>query len=97
MSAPKPPRFTCPTIDRLKRRIKQAYVTATTSSSDDPEDLKQALKDIAYELRGEAEVLEDIREANTQLRACYEHWEAVADELQTQVDALQQQIAELKD
>lgn len=88
MPAPKMPRHTCPTIDKLKARIEAAFTMA-----DDPpkhateEELRLLLRDIAHELNGEAGVLEDLRDANLGLRNCAEYWQAEAERLEAAVDA----------
>lgn len=86
MTAPKMPGHTCPMIDRLKARIEEAYKMADDSSQEDDEDeLRLYLRDIAHELRGEADALEDIRDANLSLRNCAEYWQAEAERLEALV------------
>lgn len=80
MSAPKMPGHTCPMIDKLKRRIVDAYKMADDPPKHASEDeLRLLLRDIAHELRGEEEVLEDLRDANLALRTCAEYWQAEAE------------------
>jgi hypothetical protein len=83
MSAPRMPGHTCPMIDKLKRRIESAYKSAARVSDAAGEDeLRAILSDIAHELDGEADVLEDIRDANLALRNCAEYWQNEAEALQ---------------
>lgn len=83
MSAPRIPGHTCPTIDKLKRRIESAYKSASRVSDSASEDeLRAILSDIAHELNGEADVLEDIRAANLALRNCAEYWQNEAEAMQ---------------
>jgi hypothetical protein len=84
MTAPKLPGYTCPSIDKLKKRIQEAERIARLTSSDEAADLQAALKDIAHELSGEADVLEDLRSDNIQLRACAEYWQAEAERLESE-------------
>lgn len=80
MSAPKMPGHTCPMIDKLKRRIVDAYKMADDPPKHASEDeLRLLLRDIAHELRGEEEVLEDLRDANLALRTCAKYWQAEAE------------------
>ena len=88
MPAPRMPGHTCPMIDKLKRRIEAAYKMASDQPEDSGEDaLRQCLKDIAHELHGEADVLEDLRDANLGLRNCAEYWQEEAERLEAAVDA----------
>lgn len=74
------PGHTCPMIDKLKSRIEYAYKLASDFKGiDDADSLKALLGDIAHELNGEADALEDIREANLALRNCAEYWQAEAE------------------
>jgi len=80
MSAPRMPGHTCPMIDKLKRRIEAAYKSASSVNDAASEDeLRAILGDIAHELNGEADVLEDIRDANLALRNCAEYWQHEAE------------------
>jgi hypothetical protein len=88
MSAPKMPRHTCPTIDKLKARIEAAYKMADEVKPEDNEEvLRILLRDVARELCGEAGVLEDLRDANLGLRNCAEYWMAEAERLEAAIDA----------
>ena len=82
MSAPRIPKHTCPMIDKLKARIQYAHKLASQSDESDVESLKSIISDIAHELDGEADALEDIRDANLQLRNCAEYWQAEAESLE---------------
>ena len=92
LSIPQMPKHTCPIIDKLKRRIEDAYVMA-----DDPpknaceESLYNHLAGIAHELLGEAEVLEDIRRANSDLRECAIFWQERAEEFENKLLYAQEQ------
>ena len=82
MSAPKIPGHTCPKIDKLKGAIDRSYKIADQCDSDDVETLKAALKDIRYELHGESDALEVLRDANLALRTAAEYWEEKFSELE---------------
>lgn len=85
MAAPRMPGHTCPMIDKLKLRIENAYKMAESiDESADQEALRSLLSDIAHELNGEADVLEDIREANLGLRNCAEYWMSEAERLESE-------------
>ena len=91
MKAPKMPRHTCPTIDKLKVCIEDAFRMADdVPPHASEEELRLLLRDIAHELNGEAEVLEDLRSANLGLRDCAEYWQAEAERLESAFDAQRQ-------
>ena len=80
MTAPRMPRHTCPLIDKLKKRIENAFDFAySAETSHDKADLLELLINIRNELRNEAEELEKLRDANLALRNCAEYWEAKAE------------------
>jgi hypothetical protein len=84
MKAPRMPGHTCPAINKLKKRIEAAYKIAKDSATEeDAEDLKSNLRAIAHELMGESDALEELRDANIQLRNCAEYWEEEALRLQS--------------
>lgn len=82
MTAPRMPGHTCPMIDKLKRRIEAAY-KAASKGADTEDELRTVLAEVAHELHGEADALEDIRDANLGLRNCAEYWQAEAERLET--------------
>lgn len=84
MTAPKIPSHTCPMIDQLKKRIEEAYHLADTRKGETVEDLMYLLRDIAHELRGEADALETLRDANLALRNAAEYWEQKAEQLESE-------------
>lgn len=87
MREPTMPGYTCPVIDKIKRAIESAYELADADRSNDKEDdLRQRLRDIAHELRGEDDALEKVRDANSQLRTCAEYWEAEANRLASEYE-----------
>lgn len=80
MSAPRMPGHTCPLIDKLKKRIENAFDFADKARSNlDKDDLLKLLDDIRHELHSEADEFEKLREANLALRNCAEYWEAKAE------------------
>ena len=80
MNAPRMPGHTCPLIDKLKKRIENAFDFADSVKSNlDKDDLLKLLGDIRHELNGEADELEKLRDANLALRNCAEYWEAKAE------------------
>lgn len=82
---PSMPRYTCPSIDRLKGQIIEAFRLANEGLTlEDPEDLLASLRAIQHTLDGEDSSLEDIRDANSQLRACAEYWQAEAARLEAE-------------
>ena len=78
------PGHTCPLIDKLKRQIEAAFDLADNADSDDIAELKTILRDIRHELRGEADALETLRDANLALRNCAEYWEEKAEDLENE-------------
>lgn len=82
---PSMPRYTCPSIDHLKGRIIEALKLANEGLTlEDPEDRLSILHAIQRTLDGEDSSLEDIRDANSQLRACAEYWQAEAARLEAE-------------
>lgn len=87
MSAPKMPGHTCRAIDKLKDRIEAAHKMADDPPETGGEDaLRDHLRCIAHELKGEADSLEDLRDANLALRTCAEYWQAEAERRQDEAD-----------
>jgi len=70
-------------IDTLKRRIKEAHRLADASEKNSDDELRSVLGDIAHELHGEVDALEDIRSANLALRNAAEYWEEKAKQLES--------------
>lgn len=77
------PPQTCPMIDKLKRAIERTeeLLNSEAGGSDDPGELRQLIIEAANEIRGEADALEDIRDANKALRNCAEYWQDEAERL----------------
>jgi len=82
MSAPKLPGHTCPLIDKIQQAIDRAFTLADRIiGSDDLAELQAAIKDIRWELNGESDKLEQIRDANLTLRNAAEYWKEEAEKL----------------
>ena len=82
MEPPKIPGHTCPLIDKVQQAIERAFKIADRAEdSTDLETLITAIKDIRWELSGEAEKLEPIRDANLALRNAAEYWQEEAEKL----------------
>lgn len=74
------PPNTCPMIDRVKKAIEEAHSLALNESDDeDVEDLQATLRRIEHILLGEADILEDVRSANSALREAAEHYREEAE------------------
>lgn len=86
------PKYTCPVIDRLKGVIETAFKLADNIPNwvDGVEELRDYIEDIAHELSGEADALEEIREANSALRDCAVYWEEKASELEDTIANIQE-------
>lgn len=80
MIEPTLPRNTCPAIDSVKKRILEAERLARSSQS--PEDAEHILGCILNTLSGEADSLEELRDANSKLRECAEYWKKMYEESQ---------------
>lgn len=82
MPAPKIPGHTCPLIDKVQQAIERAFKIADRAEdSTDLETLISAMKEIRWELNGEADKLETIRDANLALRDAAEYWQEEAEKL----------------
>lgn len=82
MPVPKIPGHTCPLIDKVQQVIERAFKIADRAEdSTDLETLISAMKEIRWELNGEADKLEPIRDANLALRNAAEYWQEEAEKL----------------
>lgn len=82
MAAPKIPGHTCPLIDKVQQAIERAFrISDSATDSTDLETLITAMKEIRWELNGEADKLEPIRDANLALRNAAEYWQEEAEKL----------------
>lgn len=76
------PPNTCPMIDRVKKALEEAYSLAYSECDDeDVEDLQSTLRRIEHILQGEADILEDIRDANSALRQAAEYYRDEAEKV----------------
>lgn len=83
MRPPSMPGYTCPIIDKIKAAIVNAQLLASRGrESGDLDDILETLRQIEYELLSEDSRLEEVREANEQLRMCAEYWKDRAEELE---------------
>jgi hypothetical protein len=86
---PSLPKHTCPLIDKLKTRLLNAYRIADDHAN---EDAAGALREIAHELLGEWDRLEELRSANLALRDCAEYWQAEAEQLEQHLSVCESQL-----
>jgi hypothetical protein len=85
MNPPRRPPPTCRTINHIQGEIRAAVASARDwSPSDTPEQLQALLETIARHLSGEAEALEELREANEALRENAIYWQRRAEEAEAQ-------------
>jgi hypothetical protein len=82
MPIPKIPGHTCPLIDNVQQAIERAFAIAyRAEDSPDIETFIVAMREIQWELRGLADKLEPIRDANLALRNAAEYWQEEAEKL----------------
>ena len=82
MTVPKIPGHTCLLIDTVQQAIERAFKIADRAEdSTDLETLIDAMKEIRWQLNGEADKLEPIRDANLALRNAAEYWQEEAEKL----------------
>lgn len=98
MTLPQMPGHTCPLIDKVIEFITdaEAYTEDNDFGSTKIEDLQGLYDHIASEGYGIKAVLEEIREANGDLRAIAQHYEEANENHEAVVEDLQNQIEELK-
>jgi hypothetical protein len=87
MREPKIPAHTCSMIDNLKNAIESAHELADDHKENTLEGALDLLRNIARELRGEADKLETLRDANLALRNAAEYWAEKASELKDEMAA----------
>ena len=90
MSAPRIPGHTCPLIDKVQEAIERAFKIADRAEGgSDLAELQTALKEIRWELSGEADKLEPIRDANLALRNAAEYWQSEAEKAQEELASME--------
>lgn len=94
---PKMPGHTCPLIDKVIEFITdaEAYTEDNDFGKAKIEDLQALYDHIAEEGYGIKAVLEEIREANSNLRQLAEHYNEEAEKLEEQVQELKEEISNL--
>lgn len=94
---PRMPGYTCPLIDKVIEFINdaEAYTENNDFGSTKIEDLQGLYDHVASEGYGIKAVLEEIREANSNLRELAEHYEEEAEKLDEKVTELQMEIDNL--
>lgn len=97
MGLPKTPGYTCPLIDKVIEFITdaEAYTEGNDFGATKIEDLSALYEHIVDEGTSIKEVLEEIREANTDLRTLAEHYEMEAERLQNEIEDLTREIRTL--
>lgn len=92
---PRMPGYTCPLIDKVIEFINdaEAYTEGNDFGSTKIEELYDHIASEGYGIKA---VLEEIREANSDLRAIAQHYEEANENHEATVEDLQNQIEELK-
>ena len=97
MGLPKVPGYTCPLIDNVIAFITdaEAYTEKEDFGATEIGDLSSLYDHIVDEGTSTKEVLEQIREANADLRTLAAHYEMEAERLQNEVEDLTREIRAL--
>lgn len=91
---PRMPKWTCPLIDRIIHSVESALDALDRTCDEDIDDYKSVLEDAQAALRDVCDEIEEVRTANSQLRACAEYWEEQCNDQQQEVETLKEKLAD---